>query len=203
MREYGSPFYSYTSFFEYNFSWTIHHYEKGNTLASQFYTLANLPEIVRVKVKSLLLIVVYSTMIVGLPMVLGFCRRLVGGTGRDATTDCLVATICVVFVLATLKSIADVTQVAQLGRYYLPVFALALPAGVAGLIEWLDSAPSSATDRSRGCGRRIAPWSGPIPRGPTTHRGWSSAISFTGRACTRLASGSRLIPSRCRQRPGS
>ena len=66
LQEYGTPFYSYTSYFEYNFSWTVHHYEKGNTLPSQFYTLANLPEIVRVKVKSLFLIVVYSTMIVGL-----------------------------------------------------------------------------------------------------------------------------------------
>ena len=57
LQEYGSPFYSYTSYFEYNFSWTVHHYEKGNTLPSQFYTLENLPEIVRVKIKSLLLIV--------------------------------------------------------------------------------------------------------------------------------------------------
>src|SRR5437667_5706966 len=74
--EYGSPFYSYTSYFEYNFSWAVHHYEKGNTLPSQFYTLANLPEIVRVKVKSLIIILVYSTMIVGLPIVLGFLGRL-------------------------------------------------------------------------------------------------------------------------------
>src|SRR5262249_46808581 len=44
MQEYGSPFYSYTNYFEYNFSWTVHHYEKGNTLPSQFYTLGNLPE---------------------------------------------------------------------------------------------------------------------------------------------------------------
>ncbi len=149
LQEYGSPFYSYTSFFEYNFSWTIHHYDKGNTLASQFYTQANLPEIVRIKLKSLLLIVVYSTMIVGLPLVLGCCWRLRrrGGQGRE--TDFLVASIALVFVLATLKSIADVTQVAQLGRYYLPVFALALPAGVAGLLEWLDSAKSP---------HRMLPW---------------------------------------------
>ena len=40
------------AYFEYNFSWTIHHYEKGNTLPSQFYTLNNLPEIVHVKLKS-------------------------------------------------------------------------------------------------------------------------------------------------------
>jgi hypothetical protein len=137
LQEYGSPFYSYTSFFEYNFSWTIHHYDKGNTLPSQFYTLANLPEIARVKVKSLLLIVVHSTMIIGLPLVLGFCRRLGRPDGQGRETDLLVSTISVVFVLATLKSIADVTQVAQLGRYYLPVFALFLPAGVAGLLDWI------------------------------------------------------------------
>ena len=127
--EYGSPFYSYTSYFEYNFSWTVHHYEKGNTLPSQFYTAANLPEIVRVKIKSLLIIVVYSTMIVGLPIVAGFLGRLRsrGSPGRDV--DLLIATIFVVFVLATLKSVADVTQVAQLGRYYLPVFVLAVADG--------------------------------------------------------------------------
>jgi hypothetical protein len=147
--EYGSPFHSYTSYFEYNFSWAIHHYEKGNTEPSQFYTAANLPEIVRVKVKSLLIIAVYSTMIVGLPIVAGFLGRLRsrGGPGRDV--DLLVATIVVVFVLATLKSIADVTQVAQLGRYYVPVFVLALPTAVAGLIEW------SASRRIR---RRVIPW---------------------------------------------
>jgi hypothetical protein len=147
--EYQTPFYSYTSFFEYNFSWTIHHYEKGNTFASQFYTEANLPEIVRVKIKSLLIIVVYSTMIVGLPIVAGFLGRLRsrGGSGRDV--DLLVATIFLVFVLATLKSIADVTQVAQLGRYYLPVFVVALPTAVAGLTEW------SAARRIR---RTVIPW---------------------------------------------
>ena len=64
----------------------------------------------------------------------GFVTR--DGPGRE--TDLLVATIFVVFVLATLKRIADVTQVAQLGRYYLPVFALMLPAGVAGLADWID-----------------------------------------------------------------
>ena len=55
-----------------------------------------------------------------------------------------------VFVLATLKSIADVTQVAQLGRYYMPVFALMLPAGVAGLIEWLDAPGRQAQARAMG-----------------------------------------------------
>jgi 4-amino-4-deoxy-L-arabinose transferase-like glycosyltransferase len=144
LREYGAPFYSCTKYFEYNFSWTVHHYDKGNTLPSQFYTRANLPEIIRVKAKSVVLIAVYSTMIVGLPIVLGFCRRLRtrGAAGREA--DLLAAVIFAVFVLATLKSVADVTQVAQLGRYYLPVFALMLPAGVAGLAEWLDSLADSA-----------------------------------------------------------
>ena len=147
--EYGSPFYSYTGYFEYNFSWAVHHYEKGNTLPSQFYTLANLPEIVRVKVKSLLIIIVYSTMILGLPIVLGFLGRLRARGIRGRDTDLLVAMIFVVFVLATLKSIADVTQVAQLGRYYLPVFVLALPTAVAGLLAWVDS---------REARRAILPW---------------------------------------------
>jgi 4-amino-4-deoxy-L-arabinose transferase-like glycosyltransferase len=148
-QEYGSPFYSVTRYFEYNFSWTVHHYDKGNTLPSQFYTMANLPEIARVKLKSLLIIPVYSTMIVGLPMVLGFCWRLRtrGKPGRDI--DLLVATIYAVFVIATLKSIADVTQVTQLARYYMPVFALMLPGGVAGLIDWLESLEAK---------RAIVPW---------------------------------------------
>jgi 4-amino-4-deoxy-L-arabinose transferase-like glycosyltransferase len=137
--EYGTPFFSMTSYFEYNFSWTVHHFDKGNTLASQFYTLANLPEIARVKLKSLLIIPIYSTMIVGLPLALGFCRRLRSRNNPGSEADRLGATIYAVFILATLKSVADVTQVAQLGRYYLPVFALMLPGGVAGVIDWIDS----------------------------------------------------------------
>lgn len=136
-REYRRPFYSYTSYFEYNFSWTVHHYERGNTRPEQFYTMANAPEIVRVKVKSLLIIVVYSTMIVGLPVVAGFLCRLRWRGTPDHETDLLIAAIAVVFVLATLKSVADVTQVAQLGRYYAPVYVLMLPTAVAGIIEWL------------------------------------------------------------------
>ena len=31
--EYGTPFYSMTRYFEYNFSWTVHHYMRGNTSA--------------------------------------------------------------------------------------------------------------------------------------------------------------------------
>jgi Dolichyl-phosphate-mannose-protein mannosyltransferase len=139
MREYGTPFYSYTSYFEYNFSWTVHHFDQGNTRPEQFYTLANAPEIVRIKFKSLLIIAVHTTMILGLPLVAGFVARLrrndPGTPGRDV--DLLVGTVFIVFVLATLKSIPDVTQVAQLGRYYLPVFALAIPTAAAGVKDWL------------------------------------------------------------------
>lgn len=138
-REYGTPFHTYTSYFEYNFSWTVHHYEQGNTRPEQFYTWSNAPEIARVKIKSLFIIAVYSTMIVGLPLVAGAASRLVRGApdepGRDV--DKLVATILAVFVLATIKSIPDVTQVAQLGRYYLPVYVLMLPSAVAGVTAWL------------------------------------------------------------------
>jgi 4-amino-4-deoxy-L-arabinose transferase-like glycosyltransferase len=148
-HEYGSPFYSVTQYFEYNFAWTVHHFDRGNTRPSQFYTMANLPEILRVKLKSLFIIPIYSTMIVGLPLVLGFCRRL--GTpdkpGRDI--DRLVAAIYVVFVLATLKSVGDVTQVTQLARYYLPVFALAVPGAVAGVMDWLETLNAR---------RAVGPW---------------------------------------------
>jgi 4-amino-4-deoxy-L-arabinose transferase-like glycosyltransferase len=139
LQEYEIPFYSYTKFFEYNFSWTVHHFAKGNTFASQFYTLENLPAIARVKIKSLLIIAVYSTMILGLPLVLGFGARLTRRAHDSRGTDLLIAMILIVFVLATLKSVADVTQVAQLGRYYLPVFALMLPPAVAGALDWLDN----------------------------------------------------------------
>ena len=139
-REYGRPFYAYTNLFEYNFSWTVHHYAQGNTRPSQFYTWANAPEIARTKVKSLIIILVYSTMIVGLPLAAGYLYRLrkadPGAAGRDV--DALSATIFVVFVIATIKSVADVTQVAQLGRYYLPVYAVMIPTAVAGVILWVE-----------------------------------------------------------------
>jgi len=138
-REYGMPFYTYTNYFEYNFSWTVHHFDRGNTTPGQFYTWENAPEILRIKLKSLFIIVVYSTMILGLPLTVAFLRRLRLGSakspGRDA--DLLVATIGFVFVLATLKSVSDVTQVTQLGRYYLPVYAVTLPTAVLGLRDWL------------------------------------------------------------------
>ena len=66
--EYGQPFFSYTNYFQYNFSWAVHHYEKGNTTAEQFYTSANAPGLVRVKIKALLIIAVTSTMVLGAPL---------------------------------------------------------------------------------------------------------------------------------------
>jgi 4-amino-4-deoxy-L-arabinose transferase-like glycosyltransferase len=139
-QEYRTPFYSYTNYFEYNFSWTVHHYEKGNTRPEQFYTLANAPQIARVKLKSLLIIIVYSTMILGLPLWAGVTVKLLDRSaqhpGRDV--DLLALTVLAVFVLATLKSVPDVTQVAQLGRYYLPAYVLAIPSSVAGVLNWLD-----------------------------------------------------------------
>lgn len=39
------------------------------------------------------------------------------------------------FVLGTLIAVADVTQVAQLGRYYLPLFCLLLPTAAAALVS--------------------------------------------------------------------
>ncbi|AMV36926.1 glycosyltransferase family 39 protein [Planctomyces sp. SH-PL62] len=140
LNEYGRPFYSYTNLFEYNFSWTVHHYEQGNTRPSQFYTWANAPEIVRVKIKALLIIGVYSTMIVGLPFAAAYVYRIrrsrAGEPGRDV--DVLSLTIFAVFVAATVKSIADVTQVAQLGRYYLPVYLVMIPTAAAGLVRSVD-----------------------------------------------------------------
>jgi 4-amino-4-deoxy-L-arabinose transferase-like glycosyltransferase len=152
LQEYGSAFYSYTSFFEYNFSWTVHHFDSGNTLPSQFYTRENLPEIVRTKIKSFAIIAVCSTMILGLPLALGFAARLTGGKTKGRGTDLLIAMILSTFVLATLKRVADVTQVAQLGRYYLPVFALMLPPAIAGIFDWLERSKIDA---------RIVPWIAP------------------------------------------
>jgi hypothetical protein len=144
-REYGQPFFSYTNYFQYNFSWAVHHYEKGLTRASEFYTRANAPEIVRVKIKALTIIVVTSTMIVSLPLMLAVAGRV----KRGSDTDRLVGWLALVFVLATLANIADITQVGQLGRYYLPVFVLVLPTAVAGLRDWREYA---------GVSPRALPW---------------------------------------------
>jgi hypothetical protein len=143
MQAYGEPFYTYTKYFQYNFSWTVHHYDRGITRAGDFYTAANAPTIIRVKIKSLLMIAVYSTMIVGLPLVLGYAHRLWRPREREGVgardVDRLVAALAAGFVVATLANIADVTQVAQLGRYYLPIYVLAIPTAVAGIGNWLST----------------------------------------------------------------
>ncbi len=133
-QTYGKPFYSYTDYFQYTFSWTVHHYQAGVPRAADFFAAGNLPEIARVKVKALLIIVGYSTMILSLPLVLAFAGRLVSKERSDV--DRLVAWIALVFVGSTLARVADVTQVAQLGRYYLPLFCLILPTAAAGLDDW-------------------------------------------------------------------
>lgn len=161
-QEYGEPFFTYTKFFPYNFSWAVHHYDQGITRAADFYTLANAPTIVRVKIKSILIIVVTSTMIFSLPMTLAFVRRLrqPGVTvGRD--TDRLVLAICAAFVLGTLTKVADVTQVAQLGRYFLPLFCLALPTTVAGLAHWLNERVNPKGWPALGCTLLALLWADP------------------------------------------
>lgn len=137
-NEYGEPFYTYTKYFPYNFSWTIHHYEKGNVRAADFYTAAQAPAIVRVKIKAMAILAGYSTMILGVPVVAGFFSRVWNRT-ETRHTDRLVALLLLAFVAGTLANVADVTQVAQLGRYFLPVYALMIPTAVAGLLTWLDS----------------------------------------------------------------
>ena len=203
LREYGTPFYSYTSYFEYNFSWTVHHYEKGNTLPSQFYTLANLPEIVRVKIKSLLLIVVYSTMIVGLPIVAGLLpaarpARRAGTRNRPAGRDDL---------RGVRAGDAQEHRRRDPGRPARALLLAGLRAHAARGRRGADRAGwmrrARAEDRSLAGRDVLALWSGPTRPGPTTRRGWSSAISFTGRPCARPASGSRPIPTECPPRPGS
>lgn len=139
-RVYGEPFYTYTKYFPYNFSWTVHHYEAGNTSAARFYTARNLPEIVRIKIKAILIVVVYSSMILSLPLSLAFVRRLVRPVDRRGReVDRFVVLLWAVFVAATLVNVADVTQVAQLGRYYLPLFVVSLPTAVQGAREALES----------------------------------------------------------------
>jgi len=143
---YGEPFFTYTKFFQYTFSWTIHHYQTGVPRAADFYTWANAPEIIRVKLKSLLIIVVYSTMILSLPVVAAaawrWSRARDEGQSLARTMDRMSLLLALVFVTATLATIADVTQVAQLGRYYLPLYCLVLPTAAAGIVEWCRQLPS-------------------------------------------------------------
>jgi len=137
-QAYGEPFYTITKHYPYTFSWTVHHYARGIPRPADFYTRANAPEIVRVKVKSVVCIATYSTMILGLPTVLAFGRGLRRHEPEIGPRDFdrLAAALGVAFVVGTLVNVADVTQVTQLGRYYMPLFALMLPTAVAGFLGW-------------------------------------------------------------------
>ena len=109
---------------------------------------------------------------------------------------CLLAFVC-----ATLANVADVTQVAQLGRYYLPVFVPVLPpAAAATLLEW---ARQITTLRLRGS-RAARSWRycGPTRRGPTTSRG-SAALSASLPALRAAGDWIRQHPGRCRARRAS
>ena len=145
-QAYGEPFFTYTGFFRYTFSWAVHHYQTGAPTAAQFLTLANAPEIVRVKLKSVLIIALYSTMILSVPVLAAAFARWRRGE-RDASArdmNRLSWLLPAAFVLATLINVADVTQVAQLGRYYLPVFCLILPAAAATMRSWSAHIPARA-----------------------------------------------------------
>lgn len=151
---YGKPFYTYTQYFQYTFSWTVHHYQEGVPRAANFFTRANAAEIVRTKVKAVFIIAVYSTMILTAPVMAAVLARLAGRLGarddRGGDLDSALGWIGLTFVVATIANIADITQVAQLGRYYLPLFVLALPSAAASLIEALgrlNAAPPPAIRR--------------------------------------------------------
>jgi hypothetical protein len=71
--------------------------------------------------------------------VLGFIRRVVRPAGGSRDTDRLILVAGAAFVAATLARVADITQVAQLGRYYLPLFVVGLPTAVNGIRDWLET----------------------------------------------------------------
>ena len=206
-RAYGEPFYTYTKFYQYTFSWTVHHYQRGAPRAADFYTRANLPEIVRVKVKSLAIVAMYSSMILGLPTILAFARRLivppdeVAPKARDA--DLLASVLVLAFVGGTLANIADVTQVMQLGRYYVPLFVLILPTAVAGWIDWSRSVGQPSRSHRWLAPAFLGGSSGRTRPGLMTSPGSSSPISSTGRRSGMSAHGRGTIPRRSRPTPGS
>jgi hypothetical protein len=156
-QEYGEPFFSYTKYYSYNFAWSVHNFDHGNTSPGQFFTLHNLPSILRVKLKALLIVFFYSTMILGLPLTIAFLHGLkrvrppeiekatapsheTEGNNDSQLSIKEYGGLCVWlfagFLIATLVQINDVTQVQQLGRYYLPVYVLMLPVVAAGLLHW-------------------------------------------------------------------
>ena len=201
--ENGSPFYSYTQHFEYNFSWVVHHYEKGNTLPSQFYTRENLPGDRpgqdQVSALDPRRIDDDPGAADGAWASATACQA---ATGTGAKRRSLVATIFVVFVLATLKRVADVNQVAQLGRYYMPVFVLVLPTAVSGIFGWLDSL-GDGRRRAGGWPSCVVRSCGQTRPGHTTRRGWWNAYQVHWPALGARANGSRKTPPRCLPRRGS
>jgi len=135
-KTYGKPFYSYTEHFAHTFSWTVHHYAAGLPDVRKFYSAENMPELIRVKIKAVLIMFGYSTMILSPPVVLGFYFRLRKPQQKQArATDILTLMLFIGFAAGTVARIADVTQVAQLGRYYMPIYLLMLPTAVRGLME--------------------------------------------------------------------
>lgn len=144
-QAYGEPFYTYTKFFPYNFSWTVHHYEHGNTRPDQFYTRANLPGIVRIKLRAILIITFYSVMIISAPVAMGFLRQLRSPSESKSGVARLAATIACLFTFGTLMQVADVTQVEQLGRYFLPVYIVALVPAAAAIVGWIERSDRSQT----------------------------------------------------------
>ena len=135
-KSYGKPFYSYTEHFAHTFSWTVHHYAAGLPDVKKFYSAENLPELIRVKIKAVLIMFGYSAMILSPPVVLGFYFRLRRPVQKQArATDILALMLFLGFAAGTVARIADVTQVAQLGRYYMPIYLLMLPTAVIGLME--------------------------------------------------------------------
>ena len=141
-------------------------------------------------------------MILGLPIVLGIGRQIVAKDTSDRKMAYLVATIFVVFVLATLKRVADVTQVMQLGRYYLPVFAIALPSALPE--SWVGSTVSPTAGASVGFWLSPGVRSfGPTRPGPTTCLGCGTDFSFTGLASWKQVTGSEPTRIRFRRTHGS
>ena len=153
------------------------------------------------------IIAVYSTMILGLPLVAGaWLTPASDGTrmkpGRDV--DLLVAT----HPGGVRAGDAQEHSRRDAGRPAWPVLSAGLRAGLAdgGCGRDRPGCERSRSSRERlGLAGRDAssPWSGPTRPGPTTPRGWSSPISFTGRPSARRATGSRPIPSAFRRMPGS
>lgn len=144
-RTYGKPFYSYTEHFAHTFSWTVHHYAAGLPDVKRFYSPENLPEVLRVKIKSLAILFGYSAMILSPPVFFAFCSRTFRpGCNKCRHYDRLAAGLFLAFAAATIARIADVTQVAQLGRYYMPVYLAMLPVAVRGFVDIRNRIAESA-----------------------------------------------------------